>query len=156
MLIRPFVSDGLVRYLPKVKKYVVVYKRLPFIYVYNNRFKLQQTYKIDDFITGKQNYNRKTQRLSIVKGNFTRTQHIVPINGDNAVIITKTATKSSNKNPGQYKLKYDFYDVNFKEEQSYYLGSLNPGKSRSIQNIFVTDRDIFIYKNATLYRVVVQ
>lgn len=155
MLIRPFVSDGLVRYLPNRKQYIVAYKRLPLIYVYNQQFKLQQTYKIADFFTGKQKYIRKKLELFIVNGNFSRIQHIVPVNDNNALIIIRTLTKlSNNKNPRKYKLQYDFYDVDFKGEQSYYLGSINPEKPRSLQNIFVTGSDIFIYKNATLFRVV--
>ncbi|HKJ46392.1 MAG TPA: hypothetical protein VJ991_11250 [Balneolales bacterium] len=154
MLIKPLISNGFVRFIPKSKSTLLAFKRFPLIYIYNNNHKLSKVYKLSNFITGKQKYNTISGSLHAVMKNYSLIKNIIILN--NMIIIKTLTVKNEHISNHHYvsdSRLYDFYVININNNKNYHIGELVLDKKDPYENIFYTKKNIFIYNNGSLFTV---
>lgn len=152
MLLRPFVSEGFVRYSITQKQFLIAFQQFPIIYVYGSNLKLIHSYKISDFILNKMKYiphsalqfNWKIDRsmiktMSVFKGNYL-------------LIETVTATNSHvSDHLVLSDWQHNFYVLNLTSQKSYYMGKFTTTGSSPNADITATSKGLFIYKGEDAY-----
>lgn len=152
MLLRPFVSNGMVRYSRTQNLFFVIFNRFPFIYVFDGSrdFDLQKSYKLFTFDIGYQKYWPKEGRRRIVMKDHSIISNITVLNGNKLLIQTKT--KSNRRAEGGlwvWDQKIRFYLIDFSNSKNYYLGSRVYNNTK--QNIYCTEIGCLVSKGGSLY-----
>jgi hypothetical protein len=142
MLVRPF-TDGIIRFLPENRGYIVAYQRLPYLYIYDTDMNLTESYKFEDFILGKQEYFPKEGRLRTVMTDYSFINNIYLHKQSNLIVEVETRQNMRiSDNRYKWNRKSDFYRVYLDDKKYEYLGEFVFGKTDSRQAVLLTDHGI--------------
>lgn len=151
MLLRPFVSSGFVRYSSSQKQFLVAYREFPIIYVYGNDLKLKQTFSISAFTLDKMKYSPHNG-LSFGFHDHTVIRDLTIFGRNDVLIETVTLTNRHISNHQILnKRRHDFYVLDLKNHQNYYMGDMNLNESDPNIAVTATSDGLFIYKGDKAY-----
>jgi len=142
MLVRPF-TEGIIRFLPENRGYLVAYHRLPYLFVYDTDLNLVESFEFEDFILGKQEYFPEEGRLNIVREDHSLLKN-VRFSGSEAVIVEIETRKNIIRAERRYvwDQKSDFYRVYLDDKRYEFLGDVVFGETDSRQAVLLTDHGI--------------
>jgi len=142
MLVRPF-TEGIIRFLPETRGYIVAYHRLPYLFIYDTDLKLVESFEFEDFILGKQEYFPQEGRLNIVKEDHSTIKNLrLRKNGSVLVEIETRENIIRAERRYVWDQKSDFYRVYLDDKRSEYLGEVVFDETDSRQAVLLTDHGI--------------
>ncbi|MGF1669444.1 MAG: hypothetical protein ACFCU6_03275, partial [Balneolaceae bacterium] len=124
MLHRPFVLNGKVRYGEYDDKFVLAFKPFPYIYIYDaNDLRIENTFKLSDFLLSKQKYWPNERRLRTPEEDFSYINNIEVFNGHLLWIEVETKTNYRiTESSILWDRKLDYYVIDLSDRASYYMG----------------------------------
>ena len=124
MLLGPLVLTESLAYLSGLNRYVLSFERFPLLYVYDRGGNLSRTFRIKDFVLGKQKYRPGTGNLEIVLEDHSILRHeAVPHTN---FVIAEVTTRKNGRVEGYaftWDVTRDYYGIDLSSDQSYFLGS---------------------------------
>lgn len=152
MLLRPFVSDGMVRYSSTEDLFILAFASFPFLYIYNahNR-ELKETYKISNFLLGNQKYWPNIGRLQTIMKDHSAIRSLKVIEGSLLWIKAEMRKNYRNKRP-LWDRQLDYYIVNLEDQQTYYMGDIKVEEDDvPFQTFYFIQDGLIIYKKGSLF-----
>lgn len=138
---------GFVRHVEKLNVSVVAFESYPIIYVYDDNYQLNKTYKITDFVLGKYQYNTSTQAITIPDSDFSMITGLSVLDRENLVVEVLQRKISNNSGNKILHDVFQYYIINIENNKNYYLGELNNTDSR----IYLLSHGALLYSNEEYY-----
>lgn len=152
MVLERFKRTGLVAYLPKHKRYIWASSWFPYLYVYNENFEFEQSYKLENHIQNTFEFFPDEQKRSFKGNDYTLISKLKIIGEARILLVTTTQTKREEEQ-GEviYDYSYDYYVIDLLNGNPTYLGTdkNNSGYQRMIfpfQNILIKYDSGVLYK----------
>lgn len=138
---------GFVRQVEKLNVSVVAFESYPIIYVYDDNYQLNKSYKITDFVLGKYQYNTSTQAITIPDSDFSMITGLSVLDRENLVVEVLQRKISNNSGNKILHDVFQYYIINIENNKNYYLGELNNTDSR----IYLLSHGALLYSNEEYY-----
>jgi len=147
MLIRPFVMSGDIRFASVENVYSLTFKRFPFVYIYDQEdHSLTESYKLSDFLLGKQSYWPDERRLRNPEDDYTIIKNIQIYEEHLLLIETETKTNYRiTETSILWDRKFDYYILDLTTKKDYYLGNYEYKAEEPGKRVFLTGLGIVIY-----------
>lgn len=160
LLLQPFVSNGKIRYSSTNHLYILTFDRFPYIYIYDaHTLELEDTYKISNFLLGKQSYWPDERRLRTPENDYSIIRNISIVENNLLWIEVETRT---NYTIADRKVEWDkefqYYLVNLRNGAAYYMGNYKSEGNSYGKNIYLTQENLILYneEEGALFRVIKQ
>lgn len=144
---------GFIRYIEKQGKFILAYKHLPLLYIFDEALNITQTYKFEKYLQGEILYNPGLNSASPPRNDRTTINRIESIDENYLLIITTTTFENNdgeNESSTSYQFQQDYYALNLKNSTSYYLGE---HKSTLNSVIYLMQRNLIFNKGGMLYNI---
>jgi hypothetical protein len=126
LLTHPDFSTGNIQYSRSEHTYIFSYSRFPIIYAYDaNSLQIKDTYKLSDFVLGKQRYLPDTRRLNTPEGAVSYIRNLKILDKSMLLIETMTFDNRERDLMGSiFDYSIDFYAVDLSNTYACYTGGL--------------------------------
>jgi hypothetical protein len=151
MLLRPF-TEGKIRYNRVIESYLLVYQRLPYLYVYNSDLNLTDIFYFRDFVLGKQKYWSEIGKLNIVKEDHSLLKNIHFVENNLVLIEIETRSNMSKSSTSFiWDRKMDYYIIDLSLKKGYLLGRIDLTDESSFESLYLTKSGLLAYDSGSLY-----
>jgi hypothetical protein len=151
MLLRPFISNGKIRYSPAEHLFILAYPRFPYLYIYEaDNLTLKEIYRISDFTIGQQSYRPDERSLTIPMNDFSEIRSVVVIR-DHMLLVETITLRNFNNVVGpenRWDRWCDYYIINLENRASYYLGGYENIGDTPWQYTYIAENGLMIYDDA--------
>ncbi len=149
MLLRPFVSNGVIRYSSKEDIFILAFNRFPLLYIYDARdLKLKNTFSISNFVIGKSKYWPDMGRFQVPMEDHSSIKNVHLI-GDQFLWI-EVGTRKNYRNERPYWDRWiDYYVIDLSTSEEYYMGGLEVTDNSPGQQFYFTDNGLVIHEEGT-------
>ncbi len=143
---------GFIRYSEKQSKFILAYKHLPLLYIFDEALDITQTYKLEKYLQGEVLYNPALNAASPPRNDRTTIDKVELIDDNYLLIITTTTFENDEENESDtsYKFQQDYYAINLENNISYYFGEQ---KSDLKAVIYPTQKKLILNKGGMLYNI---
>jgi hypothetical protein len=135
LLTHPDFSSGNIQYSRSERTYIFSYSRFPIIYTYDaNSLQIKDTYKLSDFVLGKQRYLPDTRRLYIPEGAFSYIRNLKIL--DQSMLLIETLTFENRERGSMgfiFDYSFDYYAVDLSNSHACYIGGYDGFRNENIE-----------------------
>ncbi|MGF1668821.1 MAG: hypothetical protein ACFCU6_00120 [Balneolaceae bacterium] len=124
MVLAVFSRSGFVSYITELERYIYVNSWFPFVYVYDDDFKLEETYKLENYIQNKFEFFPKKKRRRFPIREHTLISEIKAMENGHILLVT-TTQKNQQLELGDtvYDYTYDYYVIDHMNRKVIFLGT---------------------------------
>lgn len=153
MLERPLISEGLVRFFPGVDRYLAVYSRFPYLYLFDRGGNLVDGIQLTDFILGKQKYTISSGSLEIVMSDHSIISGLQRVNGNYAVVeITHRRNRRVVDQVDVRDTEKEYFGLNVADGKITYLGTTKNLEEPKTSISLISD-GLILSRNGAVYFV---
>ena len=153
MLEQPLISQGIVRFFPVADRFLVVYKRFPYLYLFNRGGKLVDGIQLTDFILGKQKYSTSSGILEIVMRDYSFFSGIKRLRDNYAVLeVTNLRNRRVLDQLDVRDTEIEYFGLSVVDGEITYLGSTKNLKEPKT-SISLIPEGLILSRNGAVYFV---
>lgn len=124
MVLARFNRTSIVGYLNEQGKYVAVSSWFPYVYIYNENFEIEETYKIDNHIQNTFEFNSAEQRRTFPVKDHTLISEMKVMNDGRILLLTTTRTNRREKEGETvHDYRYDYYVIDHSIRDTFHIGT---------------------------------
>lgn len=151
-----FIRSAKVRYLKGAGRYVLIFPRFPYLYVYDEAGELHSTYEVSDFIPDLVEFGdfrgvgRNVMRHT--SQDNTRIRRVDAVD-DRSVLLeigSVTDLEVEGRYPTSYTEHIDYYLIDLEAERVYHVGSVEHDESDDGRSVALTEEGLVINEDGRL------